>query len=553
MDLTSPQTVTGTKTFDSNIVIQSNIQYNYDISYNKIYWKSRTDGNTSNSGNLWNGVAVFANTFLAVGNNSSKQLYITSTNNTVWASNVVSTRTPALESVACFDTKNYTYNSNYATVVALASGVYNRFGSYSQSASYPLTWGNVTLSGTTNANIANITWTSVCFGGIGATSGNYVAVGTYKGTAGNSGVGIIYGNGLYWNSSNAANVFYSTSITANGFFKWNGVCWAGNTTTGNFIAVGNLTSADSTFIWSKDCINWYNTSSLTSTPTYINYTSVCYSPTNGRVVAVSNEGVIYSNTQGGTWDTTNINIYPSNPGLWQSVCWSNTLSMFVAVGTSQGSDIMYSLDGLNWIVTSTGTSSQSWTSVIWSDTLNAFALVGTSGTTILSSGFFAQFVIGDNITANTRTYDTVDSTSSSTGALVISGGVGISGNLNIGQQVSAASFNATSDVRVKSNIVSVHISPEYSVDGLKPVSYFNDVIGRKDIGFIAQDVEEIYPFMVNDNADGYKSLSYTSIIGLLVKEIQILKSENQVLKGDLQDLKIELQDLKQKVAELLVR
>jgi hypothetical protein len=277
--------------------------------------------------------------------------------------------------------------------------------------------------------------------------------------------------------------------------------------------------------------------------------------------------VIYSNTQGGTWDTTNINIYPSNPGLWQSVCWSNTLSMFVAVGTSQGSDIMYSLDGLNWIVTSTGTSSQSWTSVIWSDTLNAFALVGTSGTTILSSGFFAQFDIGDNITANTRTYDTVDSTSSSTGALVISGGVGISGNLNVGQQVSAASFNATSDVRVKSNIVSVHISPEYSVDGLKPVSYFNDVIGRKDIGFIAQDVEEIYPFMVNDNADGYKSLSYTSIIGLLVKEIQILKSENQtikgdlqdlnaenqVLKGDLQDLKIELQDLKQKVAELLVR
>jgi FtsZ-binding cell division protein ZapB len=231
--------------------------------------------------------------------------------------------------------------------------------------------------------------------------------------------------------------------------------------------------------------------------------------------------------------------------------------MFVAVGTSQGSDIMYSYDGINWTVTSTGTSSPSWTSVIWSDALNAFALVGTSGTTLLSSGFFAQFEIGDNITANTRTYDAVDSTSSSTGALVISGGVGISGNLNVGQEVSAASFNATSDMRVKSNIVSVHIHPEYSVDGLKPVSYFNDVIGRKDIGFIAQDVEEIYPFMVNENSDGYKSLSYTSIIGLLVKEIQILKSEVKDLKGDLQDLKCENQtikgevkDLKQKVDEL---
>ena len=48
---------------------------------------------------------------------------------------------------------------------------------------------------------------------------------------------------------------------------------------------------------------------------------------------------------------------------------------------------------------------------------------------------------------------------------------------------------------------------------------------KHDIGFIAHEVQEIFPFLVNGIKDGpqNQSLNYIGLIGLLVKEIQELK------------------------------
>jgi hypothetical protein len=96
-------------------------------------------------------------------------------------------------------------------------------------------------------------------------------------------------------------------------------------------------------------------------------------------------------------------------------------------------------------------------------------------------------------------------------------------NLDISGTVNATSYNATSDYRVKTDVMALDAS--FNVDVLKPVTYTNTRHGRKDIGFIAHEVQEHYPFLVNGEKDAeqFQSLNYIGLIGILTKEIQDLK------------------------------
>jgi len=96
--------------------------------------------------------------------------------------------------------------------------------------------------------------------------------------------------------------------------------------------------------------------------------------------------------------------------------------------------------------------------------------------------------------------------------------------------INAATFNATSDYRIKENIVPLNSS--FNVDGLKPVFYKNKNLDKQDIGFIAHEVQEVYPYLVEGEKDGkeYQSVNYSGLIGVLVNEIQNLKKEVAELK-----------------------
>jgi hypothetical protein len=108
--------------------------------------------------------------------------------------------------------------------------------------------------------------------------------------------------------------------------------------------------------------------------------------------------------------------------------------------------------------------------------------------------------------------------------------------LQVSGVVTATSFNATSDYRIKQNVVMLDAS--FNVDVLRPVSFLNTQLGKQDIGFIAHEVQDHYPYLVNGEKDGeqMQSLNYTGIIGILVKEIQELKKETQDLKKRVADL-----------------
>jgi hypothetical protein len=124
------------------------------------------------------------------------------------------------------------------------------------------------------------------------------------------------------------------------------------------------------------------------------------------------------------------------------------------------------------------------------------------------------------------------------GRLVVAGGdASFNGNIKVVGNVTAAALYASSDYRIKSNIQLLS-DTSYSIDLLNPITYINAKLGRQDIGFIAHEVQEHLPFLVNGEKDGaeYQSVNYTGIIGLLTNEIQELKKQNIVLNEKIKNI-----------------
>ena len=94
----------------------------------------------------------------------------------------------------------------------------------------------------------------------------------------------------------------------------------------------------------------------------------------------------------------------------------------------------------------------------------------------------------------------------------------------------ASSFNTSSDYRIKENIIP--LDHTFIVDSLIPVTYKNKHTEKQDIGLIAHEVQEIYPFLVNGDKDGeeFQSVNYTGLIAVLIKEIKELKQRVKALE-----------------------
>ena len=96
------------------------------------------------------------------------------------------------------------------------------------------------------------------------------------------------------------------------------------------------------------------------------------------------------------------------------------------------------------------------------------------------------------------------------------------------KKVTAESFNATSDARLKENFEALVV--EKSILDL-PVYKFDFINGAKNqIGCKAQDLQEICPEIVTENEDGYLSIQESKIVYLLLDEIKKLRSELEMLK-----------------------
>ena len=104
-------------------------------------------------------------------------------------------------------------------------------------------------------------------------------------------------------------------------------------------------------------------------------------------------------------------------------------------------------------------------------------------------------------------------------------------DININGVCQANSFNSSSDYRIKENVLTLNDS-SFTVDNLRPVTYTNKLLNKQDMGFIAHELQEHYPFLVTGEKDGpvNQSVNYIGLISLLVKEIQQLKQDIKILK-----------------------
>ena len=97
----------------------------------------------------------------------------------------------------------------------------------------------------------------------------------------------------------------------------------------------------------------------------------------------------------------------------------------------------------------------------------------------------------------------------------------INGNLNVSGNVIASSYTTTSDRRIKENIININ----ETIDMLKPRKYFNKLTNKIEFGVIADEIEKIFPNLVNGDGDELKSVNYIQLIALLIKEVKDLKQK----------------------------
>jgi predicted acyltransferase (DUF342 family) len=114
----------------------------------------------------------------------------------------------------------------------------------------------------------------------------------------------------------------------------------------------------------------------------------------------------------------------------------------------------------------------------------------------------------------------------------------ISGTVTIKGPVYGTTFTVTSDYRIKDN--PQPLNNTFNVDKLRPLHYINKLSNKEDLGFIAHEVQEIYPYLVDgekDDKNQNQSLNYTGLIAILVKEIQELKTDVNNLKKENAEIK----------------
>ena len=96
-----------------------------------------------------------------------------------------------------------------------------------------------------------------------------------------------------------------------------------------------------------------------------------------------------------------------------------------------------------------------------------------------------------------------------------------------GTVAKANAWNLFSDRRHKENIRDI-ITPMFSINKLKGRRFRWKASGREDLGFIAQEVEEIFPELVHTDEGGFKSLDYSKLVPVLVESVKDLN--NRILK-----------------------
>ena len=170
---------------------------------------------------------------------------------------------------------------------------------------------------------------------------------------------------------------------------------------------------------------------------------------------------------------------------------------------------------------------------------NVTSVSGNAGS--VTNGVYTnttQTISGAKTFSNTTTFsgaisqsNTTQSTNKSSGSYKTLGGVGIAKTLNVGEDVVAY---ASSDERYKDNLQAI-TNPIDKVKSLTGYTFtWNDkheqFNGNDDIGVVAQEVEKVFPEIVDTRDNGYKAVKYEKMVAVLIEAIKDQQKQIDELK-----------------------
>lgn len=168
---------------------------------------------------------------------------------------------------------------------------------------------------------------------------------------------------------------------------------------------------------------------------------------------------------------------------------------------------------------------------------------GWPGLIMFSPGNYRRDMILNDDGMHIVTSNSSSSPSTANGITILNNGsVGIGETnpvypLDVDGDIGCTALHETSDVRLKENIQQLENSLA-KLEHIRGVSFEWNTLagtagakpGEKQIGVVAQEVEDVFPELVSSPEDGYKSVDYSKLTAVLIEAVKELKAENEVLK-----------------------
>ncbi len=123
---------------------------------------------------------------------------------------------------------------------------------------------------------------------------------------------------------------------------------------------------------------------------------------------------------------------------------------------------------------------------------------------------------------------------------------GYSGGIAASKMWSSTPVQIGSDIRMKKDIATISSEDINKLTQLEPKKYVyrDDQKNRVQYGLIAQDVEKVYPNIVETGANGMKALRYNDLIPMVIGKIKHMENKEQICIDDVCVTKEDLQKLK---------
>ena len=144
----------------------------------------------------------------------------------------------------------------------------------------------------------------------------------------------------------------------------------------------------------------------------------------------------------------------------------------------------------------------------------------TSPDSEIITGDFAEKTIGLNGSVTVKNRMVVRGEMKAFESLRVNKNIYTGGHLKVKKTATAQSFNTTSDARLKQDIQPLNDALS-SVLQLQGKTYrWKEDHHKQDIGLIAQEVEQVFPELVDEDANGFKAIAYSRLTAVLIEAIK---------------------------------